>query len=463
MFNAFRSWRGGEAGPPSLPGQRYACSYRRARSPRQSWLPRNPRRQPWSSPSTDGVIHPITAEFVEDVIARADRTGAVAAILVLRTPGGLLDSTRTIISRIVASRAPIVVFIAPPGARAASAGFLITLAADVAVMAPGTHIGAAHPVSSTGESPGGEVMSQKIAADAAAYARTIAEARKRNPTLAAEAVTESRAFTDGEALHAAPPLIDFVARDLDDLLRQLDGRPITRFDGGTVTIATAGARIERVEMTWRQSLLGAIAHPQIAYLLLTLGMLGLVVEMWNPGMVLPGVAGGVCLLLAFFAFQVLPVNVTGLLLIVFGMALLGAELMVPSFGVLGIGGTVALLSGSLMVTREVPGIRVGYDVIVPVVIALVVIVLGLGRLAFQAQRQRSPTGTEALVGAEGRALTALEPMRPGPISVHGEIWQAVSHIPIAAGRRLRVRAAAGLTLHVEPADIDTPDTPGGAS
>ena len=361
--------------PPSLPGPRYACRSRRARSHPTPRPPLNLQPRPWSSPSTDGVIHPITAEFVEDVIARADRTDAVAIVLVLRTPGGLLDSTRTIVSRIVASRAPVVVFIAPPGSRAASAGFLITLAADVAVMAPGTHIGAAHPVTPGGESPGGEVMSQKVAADSAAYARTIAEARRRNAALAAEAVTESRAFTDGEALHAAPPLIDFIARDVDDLLRQLDGRPITRFDGRTVTIATAGARLERVEMTWRQSLLGAIAHPQIAYLLLTLGMLGLVVEMWNPGVVLPGVAGGLCLLLAFFAFQVLPVNVTGLLLIVFGMALLGAELMVPSFGVLGIGGAVALLAGSLMVTRDVPGIRVGYTVILPVVTALVVIVL----------------------------------------------------------------------------------------
>jgi membrane-bound serine protease (ClpP class) len=411
----------------------------------------------------DGVIHPITAEFVEDVIARADRTGAVAIVLVLRTPGGLLDSTRTIVSRIVASRAPVVVFIAPPGSRAASAGFLITLAADVAVMAPGTHIGAAHPVTPGGETPGGEVMSQKVAADAAAYARTIAETRRRNAALAAEAVTESRAFTDGEALHAGPPLIDFIARDVDDLLRQLDGRPITRFDGRTVNIATAGARLERVEMTWRQSLLGAIAHPQIAYLLLTLGMLGLVVEMWNPGVVLPGVAGGVCLLLAFFAFQVLPVNVTGLLLIVFGMALLGAELMVPSFGVLGIGGAVALLAGSLMVTRDVPGIRVGYTVILPVVTALVVIVLGLGRLALQAQRQPSASGTDALIGEEGRALTALAPAQPGQISVHGEIWRAVSDHSIPAGRRLRVRAADGLTLRVEPADIDPPDSPGGTS
>ena len=409
------------------------------------------------------MIHPITTEFVEDVIARADRTGAVAIILVLRTPGGLLDSTRAIVSHMVASRAPVVVFIAPPGSRAASAGFLITLAADVAVMAPGTHIGAAHPVTPGGESPGGEVMSQKMAADAAAYARTIAEARKRNAALAAEAVTESRAFTDGEALHASPPLIDFVASDVDDVLRQLDGRTITRFDGRTTSIATAGARLERVEMTWRQSLLGAIAHPQIAYLLLTLGMLGLVVEMWNPGVVLPGVAGGVCLLLAFFAFQVLPVNVTGLLLIVFGMALLGAELMVPSFGVLGVGGAVALLAGSLMVTRDVPGVRVGYTVILPVVTALVVIVLGLGRLALQAQRQPSPAGTDALIGEEGRALTALGPAQPGQVSVHGEIWQAVSDRHIPEGRRLRVRAAAGLTLHVEPADLIPPDMPGGTS
>ena len=411
----------------------------------------------------DGVIHPIADEFVDDVISRADRIDAVAIVLVLRTPGGLLDSTRTIVSRIVASRAPVVVFIAPPGSRAASAGFLITLAADVAVMAPGTHIGAAHPVAPGNESPAGEVMSQKMAADAAAYARTIAETRRRNAQLAAEAVTESRAFTDGEALQAAPPLIDFIARDVDDLLRQLDRRPVTRFDARVVTIVTAGARLERVEMTWRQSLLGAIAHPQIAYLLLTLGMLGLVVEMWNPGVVFPGVAGGVCLLLAFFAFQVLPVNVTGLLLIVFGIALLGAELTVPSFGVLGIGGAVALLAGSLMVTREVPGIRVGYDVILPAVTALVLIVLGLGRLALQAQRQPSLSGTDAMIGAEGRALTAVGPSEPGQITVHGEIWRAVSDHPVFPGQRLRVRAAAGLTLRVEPANTDTPDMPGGTS
>ena len=411
----------------------------------------------------DGVIHPIAAEFVDDLLTRAERDHAVAAVLVLRTPGGLLDSTRTLVSRLISSRTPVVVYVSPSGARAASAGFLIMLAADVAVLAPGTHIGAAHPVSSSGESGESTVMAEKATADTAAYARTLAEARGRNATLAAEAVTESRAFTEHEALDAAPPLIDFIAPDLEAVLRQLNGRTVRRFDGTMVTLPSVPGRIERVAPSWRQSVLGAIAHPQVAYLLMTLGMLGLVVEMWNPGVVLPGVAGGVCLLLAFFAFQVLPVNVTGLLLIVFGMALLGAELMVPSFGVLGIGGAVALLAGSLMVTRDVPGIRVGYNVILPVVIALVVIVLGLGRLALQAQRQPSAAGTDALIGAEGRALTALTPMQPGQISVHGEIWHAVSDRPIPAGRRLRVRAAAGLTLRVEPADIDTPDMPGGTS
>jgi membrane-bound serine protease (ClpP class) len=411
----------------------------------------------------DGVVHPITAEFVDDLVSRADASGAAAVVLVLRTPGGLLDSTRTIISRLIASRTPVVVFISPSGARAASAGFLITLAADVAVMSPGTHIGAAHPVSAGGggQSQGGEVMAQKAAADTAAYARTIADARGRNSVLAAEAVTESRAFTDREALEAKPPLIDFVASDVPDLLRQLDGREVRRFDGGTETIRTEGAVVEHVEMTWRQSVLGAVAHPQIAYLLLTLGMLGLVVEFWNPGFIVPGVLGGVCLLLAFFAFQVLPISVAGLLLIVFGIALLGAELMVPSFGVLGIGGTLALLAGSLMITREVPGIRVGYGVIVPVVIGIAIIFLGLGRLAMQAQRQRSVTGAEALIGADGRSLTALAPALPGQVSVHGEIWQAVSDIPIPAGHPLRVRDAAGLTLQVEP--VDTPHPPGAAT
>ena len=293
----------------------------------------------------DGVIHPIAAEFVDDLISRAEREGAAASLLVLRTPGGLLDSTRTLVSRILASRVPVIVYVAPSGARAASAGFLVTLAADVAVMAPGTHIGAAHPVSPGAESGDTGAMAQKATADAAAYARTIAETRGRNAALAGAAVTESRAFTEREALDASPPLIDLVVPDLETLVRQLDGRSVRRFDGTTVTLHTTNARLERLKPTWRQSILGAIAHPQVAYLLLTLGMLGLMVEFWNPGFVLPGVAGGLCLLLAFFAFQVLPINLSGLLLLIFGLALLAAEMMVPSFGVLGVGGLVALLGG----------------------------------------------------------------------------------------------------------------------
>lgn len=409
----------------------------------------------------DGVIHPIAAEFVDDVLTRAAGSRAEVAVLVLRTPGGLLESTRTIVSRILASPVPVVVFISPAGSRAASAGFLITLAADVAAMSPGTHVGAAHPVSAGGGEAGNETMAEKAAADTAAYARTLAEGRNRNAALAAEAVTKSRAFTEREALEAVPPLIDLAADDLAGLLRQLDGRTVRRFDGRTVTVRTAGAIVERIEPTWRQSVLSAIAHPQLAYLLFTLGMLGLVVELWNPGFVLPGVAGGVCLLLAVFAFQILPVDVTGLLLVLFGMALLGAEVMVPSFGVLGVGGIVALLAGSLMITREVPGITVSYGVILPVVAAAAVVMLGLGRLAAKAQRMRPGTGVDALVGAQAESLAPLGPQQPGQVAVRGEIWRALSDVPVPAGCSLRVVRVTGLTLHVRA--LEKADPPGGAS
>jgi membrane-bound serine protease (ClpP class) len=409
----------------------------------------------------EGIIHPITAEFFDEVVAHADTTDAAVIVLVLRTPGGLLESTRTIVSRMIASRTPVVVFVGPSGARAASAGFIIALAADVAVMAPGTHIGAAHPVSAGGEeSKGTETMAKKAASDVAAYARTLAGARGRTATLAAEAVTESRAFTNREALEASPPLIDFVASDVHDLLRQLDGRTIKRFDGRSATLETTGIVTEQREMTRRQRFLSAIAHPQIAYFLLTLGMLGLTVELWNPGSFLPGVAGGLFLLLAFFAFQVLPVDTTGLLLVIFGLGLLILELKVPSFGVLGVGGTISLLIGSVMLTSEVPGVRVSYQVIVPVVLATAGIVLFLGRLALTAQRSVSVTGVEGLIGARGHALTALGPGGPGQIHVHGEIWRATSAAAVAAGQSVRVTAVEGLTTVVEP---DEPRLPGGVN
>jgi membrane-bound serine protease (ClpP class) len=400
----------------------------------------------------DGIIHPIAAEFIDELITRADSSGAAALVLVLRTPGGLLESTRTIVSRMIAARTPVVVFVGPSGARAASAGFLITLAADVAAMAPGTHIGAAHPVAAGGgEAGASETLAKKAAADVAAYARTLAAARGRSEALAAAAVTESRAFTEREARAATPPLIDLVAADVPGLLRELDGRSISRFDGRRTALVTRDARVERAEMTWRQRALSAIAHPQVAYLLFSLGMLGLIVELWTPGAIAPGVVGALCLLLAFFGFQVLPVDVTGLVLIVLGAGLLLLELKVPSFGVLGIGGTVALLVGSVMVTRQVPGVQVSYGVILPVVAAIAGILLFLGQLAYRSQRASAATGVDTLVGTEGVVLRAIAPGTAGQIRLRGEIWRAVGTTVLDPGQRVTVTAVDGLTLHVDGA------------
>ena len=403
----------------------------------------------------DGIIHPIAAEYVTGLIDQADTSNATLVVLVLRTPGGLLESTRTIVSRIITSRAPVVVFVAPPGARAASAGFVLTMAADVAAMAPGTHIGAAHPVAAGGERLD-DTQAKKAASDTAAYVRSLAEARNRNVALAEQAVLESRAFTDTEAVHASPPLVDVVATDLGDLLRRLDGRTITRFDGRSVTLQTRDADVRQVPMSRRQQFLGAIAHPQIAYLLLTLGILGLTVEIWNPGSVAPGVIGGLCLLLAFFAFQILPIHATGLLLIVFGIGLLVLELKVPSFGALGIGGTIAIFVGSLLATRSVPGVEVGLGVILPAVLALAAGVLVLGRLALAAHRQPPVTGVEALVGQYARALSAMAPGVPAHVAVHGELWQATSDVAIQPDASVRITGVTGLTLKVAPDGSSTP-------
>ena len=401
----------------------------------------------------DGIIHPVSAEYLIGVINQADASGADLVVIILRTPGGLLDSTRDIVSRMITSRAPVAVFVGPSGGRAASAGFILTLAADVAVMAPGTHIGAAHPVSGNGQAMD-DVTSQKAASDAAAYVRTLAEARGRNVALAAAAVLESRAFTDLEALQATPPLIDFTASDVDDLLRRLDGRTIKRFDSRSVTVRTQGVEIRRVEMTRRQRFLSAIAHPEIAYLLMTIGMIGLTVELWNPGAVLPGVAGGLSLLLAFFALQILPLNTTGVLLMLFGVGLLVLELKVPS-GVLGVGGTIALVVGAVMVTGTVPGVSVGLGFIVPAALAFAAIFLFLGRLALASHRRPPVTGKEGLVGTEGQARDSITPDTPGYVRVHGELWRATSRAPVTPGQRVRVLDLDGLTLMVEPVMVST--------
>jgi membrane-bound serine protease (ClpP class) len=405
------------------------------------------------SAEVDSIIHPVSAEFMVSAIDRADQDRASLLIFTLRTPGGLVDSTQTIVARMLAARTPIAVFVAPGGARAASAGFLIVMAADVAAMAPGTHMGAAHPVTVGGDAATkpDETMAKKVASDLAAWARSLAERRKRNVTLAAEAVTDSRAFTDSEALAAKPPLIDLVASDVHDLLAKVDGRTIARFDGRTVTISSAGARVVDLAMTRRQQFLSAIAHPQIAYLLMTIGILGITVEMWNPGAIAPGVVGGVCLLLAFFAFQVLPVSTAGVLLIIFGLFLLILEIKIPSFGVLGIGGVLSLVVGSLMLPGDMPGVALRPGVVVPVALAMSAILVFLGRLAVRAQRQPAATGARAMIGGRGRALAAMSPDRPAQIAVHGEIWTATTAVPIAQGDAVEVVAVDGLTLRVAPA------------
>jgi membrane-bound serine protease (ClpP class) len=371
----------------------------------------------------------------------------------------------------LASKAPVVVFVGPSGARAASAGFLLTIAADVAVMAPGTHIGAAHPVAGVGETMD-PTMAKKAAEDVAAYARTLAEKRGRNATLADAAVKESRAFTDEEALSASPPLVDFEAGSVRDLLARLDGRTVRRFDGSTVVMHTAGAAIVESEMSWRQRVLSAIAHPNVTYILFTLGLLGLTVELWNPGAVLPGVAGAICLLLAFFAFQVLPVNYAGILLILFGIMLFALELKLTSYGVLSAGGLISLILGSMiLMSSPAPELRVSLAVVLPVALALAAILTFLVRLTVASQRRRSVTGASGMLGEVGRASTRLEPGTIGRVVTHGELWRAIADEPIAEGETVRVTAVDGLTLTVRrdaggtpPAGADDPgrrvDTPG---
>jgi len=406
----------------------------------------------------DALIQPVSAEFMVQAMERAARERADLIVFTLRTPGGLLDSTRVIVQHILASKVPVAVFVGPAGSRAASAGFLVTIAADVAAMAPGTHIGAAHPVQGSGEKLD-PTMAKKMASDVAADARTWATRRGRNAQLADEAVRESRSFTEREALTAVPPLIDVVAADVSDLLKQLDGRTVKRFDGTSVMLRTASARVETIEMDWRQRLLSALAHPNIAYLLLSLGMLGLTIELWNPGSILPGVAGGLCLLLAFFTFQVLPVNYAGVLLILFGIALLILEVKVTSHGVLSVGGIASLLFGSLiLMDSDAPELAVSLSVILPVVGALSAILIMLVRLGIASQLRRPITGTSGMIGEAGLVIEAIAPGRLGRVETHGEIWRARANDAIATGASVRVTQVDGLTVTVERTGNEEPRT-----
>lgn len=377
----------------------------------------------------DGVINPVSSEFIINAVDRAENSNAAALLIELDTPGGLLEATRDIVQRFLAAEVPVIVYVSPSGARAGSAGVFITLAAHIAVMAPGTNIGAAHPVTIGGGGvPGGgepdstskSVMNDKMTNDAAALVRSIAEQRNRNVEWAEKAVRESDAITSTDAL--AFGVIDFIAPDVDSLLVLVDGMTVS-LPGGQMTVETRRAIIESFEMTWREKLFDKLTDPNIAYIFMMLGIYGLIFELSNPSSILPGVIGGICILLAFFAFQALPINVVGVLLIIFGIILLLLEIKVPSYGILTIGGATSLLLGSLMlVDTEVPEMQISIGVIIPAVIFTVLFALFAVGMGIRAQRRKVTTGAEGLIGQVGEVLERLDPK--GRIFVNGEYWNA---------------------------------------
>ncbi|MEO8504878.1 MAG: nodulation protein NfeD [Acidobacteriota bacterium] len=392
------------------------------------------------------LIHPVAAQYLVEAIEDADRYHAAALVLELDTPGGSLESTREMFTAMLGAKTPIVVWVAPNGARAASAGFFLLQAADLAAMAPGTNTGAAHPVGGQGETIEG-VLGEKIEQDAAATIRGLAARNHRDVKVAEEAVVNSRSFTADEALKVG--LIDLIAPDRDSLIQQLEGRAITKSDGQVEKLAVQSASVREIEMNGGQRLLAAICHPNIAYLLMTLGLLGLYFELSHPGAVLPGVVGGIALILGLYALSVLQVNYAGLALILLGVTFFLAEIKVTSYGLLTVGGVVSLVLGSLMLFRSAePALRVGRDVIGAVVLFSVLVVGFLLTMAIRAKRQPVRTGAEGLLIETGTARTDLAPR--GKVFVHGELWDALAEQPIHAGDAVRILAVEGNLLRVAP-------------
>lgn len=390
-----------------------------------------------------GVIHAISAAYVVQAIDRADAAHAPLLILRIDTPGGLDTSMRQIIDRMLNCRTPIAVFVGPSGARAASAGFIITISADVAAMAPGTNIGAAHPVSGLGQMD--EVMSKKVTSDAAAYIRSKAERRGRNVEMAEKAVVESRSFTEKEALDLG--LVDLVAKDVPDLVRQLDGRKVRRFDGSTTTLHLEGQTLTDVHMDWRQAVLSAVASPEILFLLLLGTLAGLGTEISHPGLIFPGILGVLCLILFLFASQIIPVNWAGVLLILLAVVLFVAEVKVTSYGLLTVGGLVAMILGAMMlVDSSAPALRIDPWTLIPVALVFAAFTLVLVRLVVQAQVRRPSTGLEGMVGRAGVADTDLDP--EGWVIVQGERWRARATERVARGERVEVLSGSGLELRI---------------
>lgn len=392
----------------------------------------------------NGVINPVSAEFIGTELKSADTMRAEAMVIQLDTPGGLDTSMRMIVKDIVASTVPVIVYVSPSGARAASAGVFITMAAHVAAMAPGTNIGAAHPVS-LGEKMD-KTIAEKATNDAAAYIKSLAERTGRNARWAEDAVRKSVSATESEALR--DNVVDIISKDLPTLLGDIDGRKVKTVAGERV-LKTAKAEVVNQEMSLRLKLLSFITDPNVAYMLMLLGFYGLFFELTNPGAIFPGVLGGICLILAFYAFQTLPVNYAGLLLIILGIILFILEVKIISHGVLTIGGVIAMILGSLMLF-ESPGpfMRVSLVLILPAVILTAVFFTVVLGLAYKAFKRKPVTGAEGLIGTEGRALSDITG-DGGMVSIHGELWSAYSAEPISKGEKVTVAEVSDLKLKVQ--------------
>ncbi len=393
--------------------------------------------------SIDGTINPAVDDFIRESINRSKANAARALIIQLDTPGGLLTSTRTIVKEMLGAPVPVIVYVAPSGAGAGSAGVFITMAAHIAAMAPGTNIGAAHPVAGGGQEVKG-VMGEKIENFTASFAESIAQQRGRNTEWAIQAVRKSVSITEKEALKIK--VIDVVAKDINDLLEQAHGRKVD-IDGRKHELSLKGARVERYGMSLKQKVLNTIADPNIAYLLMMAGILGLYMEFSHPGVIFPGVAGAICLLLAFASLQLLPINYAGLGLIILGIGLLIGEAFAPSFGVLGVGGIISLALGSFFLfDTEGSDLIVDRSIIFTAVATLGSFVLAVSYLVFRSQKSKPALGMEGLIGEIGEVRGKLTPS--GKVFVHGEYWNARADGEIDVGEKVEVVGYEGMSLKV---------------
>ncbi len=399
-----------------------------------------------------GTINPVLVDYIERGITKAETDHAAACVIQLDTPGGLETAMRDIVQAIVNATVPVIVYVSPSGGRAASAGVFITMAAHVAAMAPNTNIGAAHPVSigTTGETETSATMDEKILNDSVAYIKSIAEAHGRNVEWAEQAVRESVSVTEQEALSLN--VIDIIAPDLDTLLVQLDGREVKMLDGTTVILHTKDASITLIKMTWVEDFLYAIADPNIAYLLMSLAILGIFAEIFNPGLIFPGIIGGICGLLAFYALGMLPVNLTGVLLFVLSIGLFVTEVFTPGFGLLAGGGVVSLIIGSLILFKGgIPGMRVNPGLIAVVTILIVGFFVFVVQRLVKVHRKRATTGREELIGKTAITRTTLTP--EGQVVFRGERWEAIAESGnIEANVKVTILKVDGLTLYVKKSD-----------